>query len=156
VQETGLWIVIVVKYRHNAGTVQFFVSLNTEFFEAVYLWYYGSKRSSTGGSKISYIYCVVFFLTKNNSKIFILRPWCNILRYWNQLMDMDNTRLCKKVFLWDYEISTNNWSSGVRTIMSLVGMAENFQQMLICDINSTRNHFADSLIFWFTSKTSWF
>ena len=59
-------------------------------------------------------------------------------------MDMNNTRLCKKVFLWDYEISTNNWSSGVRTIMSLVGMAENFQQMLICDINSTRNRLLDS------------
>ena len=28
--------------------------------------------------------------------------------------------------------------------MSLVGMAENFQQMLICDINSTRNRLLDS------------
>jgi hypothetical protein len=57
---------------------------------------------------------------------------------------MDNTTLCRKVFLWDYEISTNNWSSGVRTIMSLVGMAENFQQMLKCDINSARNRLLDS------------
>ena len=59
--------------------------------------------------------------------------WYNILRYLNRLMDMDNTRRCKKVFLWDYEISTNNWSSGVRIIMSLVGMADNFLQMLKCD-----------------------
>lgn len=48
-------------------------------------------------------------------------------------MDMDNTRRCKKVFLWDYEISRNNWSSGGRIIMSLVGMADNFLQMLKCD-----------------------
>jgi hypothetical protein len=59
-------------------------------------------------------------------------------------MDMNNTRLCKTVFLWDYEISTNNWSFGVRTIMSLVDMAEHFQQMLKCDINSARNRPLDS------------
>ena len=69
------------------------------------------------------------------------RRWCNILRYWNLLMDMDNTRLCKQVFLWDYEISTNNWSSSVRTIMSLVGMTEHFQQMLKCDITSAKTDF---------------
>ena len=72
------------------------------------------------------------------------RRWCNILRYLNRLMDMNNTRPCKKVFLWDYEISTNNWSSGVRIIMSLVGMAEHFLQMLKCDINSARNRLLDS------------
>ncbi|CAG2247352.1 HARBI1 [Mytilus edulis] len=64
------------------------------------------------------------------------RRWCNMVRYWNRLMDMDNSRLCKRVFLWDYELSTNNWSTSVRTIMSLVGMDDNFQQMLKCDVNS--------------------
>ncbi|XP_063446895.1 uncharacterized protein LOC134726422 [Mytilus trossulus] len=65
------------------------------------------------------------------------RRWCNMdrmVRYWNRLMDMDNSRRCKRVFLWDYELSTNNWSSSVRTIMSLVSMDDNFQQMLKCDV----------------------
>jgi hypothetical protein len=37
-------------------------------------------------------------------------------------MDMDNTRLCKKDFLWDYEISTNNWSSlnGIDTTKAFI------------------------------------
>ncbi|CAG2210522.1 SLC37A4 [Mytilus edulis] len=59
-------------------------------------------------------------------------------------MELDNSRLCKKVFLWDYELlSSNNWSSSVRTIMSLVGMDDNFQQMLKCDINTVRNNLMD-------------
>ena len=50
----------------------------------------------------------------------------------------------KSFFLWDYEISSNNWSSSVRTIMSLVGMTEHFQQMLKCGITSARNRLLDS------------
>ena len=32
------------------------------------------------------------------------RRWFNILRYWNRLVNMDEVRICKKVFLWDYYI----------------------------------------------------
>ena len=39
------------------------------------------------------------------------RRHINIIRYWNRLLDMDNRRLCKQVFQWDYNLCKNNWSS---------------------------------------------
>ena len=33
---------------------------------------------------------------------------------------MDESRICKKVFLWDYNICHNNWSSEVKDIMTKI------------------------------------
>ena len=51
--------------------------------------------------------------------------WLNILRYWNRLVNMDESRICKKVFLWDYNIY-NNWSSEVKDIMTKIGLTRKF------------------------------
>ena len=48
------------------------------------------------------------------------RRWFNILRYWNGLVNMDESRICKTVFLWDYNICHNNWSSEVKDIMTKI------------------------------------
>ena len=37
----------------------------------------------------------------------------NMARYWNRLVNMDNTRITKRVFQWDYESNVNNWSSEI-------------------------------------------
>ena len=66
------------------------------------------------------------------------RCWCNVLRYWNSLFAMDDSRLCKKVFLWDYEICTNNWSSEVKDIMSKNGLRRNFESKDKCIINNVK------------------
>ena len=44
------------------------------------------------------------------------RRWYNMARYWNRLVNMDDNRICKKVFLWDYMICRNNWSAEVKDI----------------------------------------
>ena len=59
--------------------------------------------------------------------------WYNMLRYWNKLIHMDNSRLCKKVFLWDYNICTNNWSAEIKYIMSKIGTTRCFEQLEVCD-----------------------
>ena len=32
------------------------------------------------------------------------RRWCNILRYWNRLIQMDNSRLCKNIYFYGITI----------------------------------------------------
>ena len=64
------------------------------------------------------------------------RRWYTILRYWNRLINMDNSRLCKKVFLWDYNICTNNWSADIKYIMNKIGLTRCFERLEACDTNS--------------------
>ena len=64
------------------------------------------------------------------------RRWCNMLRYWNKLIHMDNSRICKKVFLWDYSICTNNWCAEVKEIMNKLGLTRNFDNLEACDIDT--------------------
>ena len=71
------------------------------------------------------------------------RRHINIVRYWNRLLDMDNSRLCKKVFQWDYRICNNNWSSDVKTIMSSLNLINSFENQRQCDMNSIRTSLYD-------------
>ena len=41
----------------------------------------------------------------------------SMLRTWNKLLNMKSDRLTKRIFLWDYQLNQNNWSSHVRTIL---------------------------------------
>ena len=66
------------------------------------------------------------------------RRWYNMLRYWNRLVNMDDSRICKKVFLWDYNICHNNWSSEVRDIMTKIGIIRQFQSRSSCNLTDVK------------------
>ena len=59
----------------------------------------------------------------------------NILRYWNRLLAMENDRICKHVFLWDYQLQYNNWSCFVKDICEKLNM-NNFEEKSLCDIDA--------------------
>ena len=40
-----------------------------------------------------------------------------MLRLWKRLICMDNTRLTKKIFVWDYSKCRNNWSHEVKQFL---------------------------------------
>lgn len=61
----------------------------------------------------------------------------NMLRYWNRLLKMDNNRLCKHVFMWDYSLSYNNWSCYVKDIFDRIN-CDNFVGKIPCDIVSCK------------------
>lgn len=45
--------------------------------------------------------------------------WICIIRYWNRLISMNDSRLTKKVFIHDFNLKNNNWSSDVeRNVIS--------------------------------------
>ena len=39
-----------------------------------------------------------------------------MIRYWNHLVSLDDNRLTKKIFLWDYALQQANWSSDICNI----------------------------------------
>ena len=61
------------------------------------------------------------------------RRWHNMLRYWNRL-NMDDDRICKNVFLWDYYICFNNWSSEVKAFMMKIGLTRHFENKSPCNL----------------------
>ncbi len=58
-----------------------------------------------------------------------MRRKMNVLRYWNRLLKLDDDRLTKHFFLWDYGIIKNNWSSHVGEILSDISCIERFQNL---------------------------
>ena len=54
------------------------------------------------------------------------RRWRCILRYWNRLQLMDDNRLTKRVFNHDCGLCHNNWSAGVKQIMTDLGFHDEF------------------------------
>ena len=54
----------------------------------------------------------------------------SMLKYWNRLLNMENNRICKQVFLWDYGIQNDNWSSFILGICETLNleMFENLSQ----------------------------
>ena len=71
------------------------------------------------------------------------RRWSNMLRFWNRLINMDNSRLCKKVFLWDYNICTNNWSAEIKDIMNKLGFIRQFEHLECCDVVGSKTGLHD-------------
>ncbi len=53
-----------------------------------------------------------------------LTRWLNMLKYWNRLINLDDNRLTKKIFNWDFSLASNfnyiNWLSEVRAILSSI------------------------------------
>lgn len=55
------------------------------------------------------------------------RRWVNMLRLWNRLVNMDNSRLTRAVFEYDYNFNGHNWCSDVKHILEQVNLMANFR-----------------------------
>lgn len=77
------------------------------------------------------------------------RRFCNIMLLWNRLLKIEDTRLTKKIFLYDYNSCKNNWSSEVKSILGSVQMEQIFTNMLVCDMNSLKRNVSD------LARTEW-
>jgi hypothetical protein len=61
-----------------------------------------------------------------------LERWKNICRYWNRLMNMDQSRMLYQIFIFDYHICKNNWSSEVKAIFNEIGIGKTFESLESC------------------------
>jgi hypothetical protein len=49
-----------------------------------------------------------------------------MLRLWNRLVSFEDSRIVKKIFLWDWQQSNINWCSEIKSIMETINMSEHF------------------------------
>jgi len=75
--------------------------------------------------------------------------WKNMCRYWNRLMNMDNTRILYKIFKNDYQKCKKNWSSEIKTIFSELGMLETFINSETCSLEAIDEKL------WLINKLHW-
>ena len=51
----------------------------------------------------------------------VVRRKMNILRLWNRLEKMSDTRLTKRIYLWDKSQNRNNWSRDCKKVLKEIG-----------------------------------
>ena len=68
------------------------------------------------------------------------RQILKIIRLWNRLILMDNSRLTKKIFLCNYSNSkVNDWPTQVRHIFESMGELDIYNNVQVCDFSYARN-----------------
>ena len=68
----------------------------------------------------------------------INRQKLNMLRLWNRLVKLENNRLTKKIFLWEYSIGRNNWTCNLKTIFNEIENTNCFDNIMICDLRRAK------------------
>ena len=68
-----------------------------------------------------------------------IRRYMNIIRYWNRLINMDNFRLTKKVFLWDRNSRIKTWCSDVMGVLDGISMSDSFEQNVEIDVQLVKD-----------------
>ena len=69
------------------------------------------------------------------------RRYISIIRYWNRLIQMNNERLTKKVFLHDYDQNSNNsWSNDVENIFDSVNLLTHYENKSVCNISKLESN----------------
>ena len=73
--------------------------------------------------------------------------WCSLLlgrkmcslRLWNKLILMDDSRITKHVFNYDYQICKNNWNSKIKKLLTDINMQEYFENKMTINLTYVRN-----------------
>ena len=66
------------------------------------------------------------------------RQKIEMVRYWNRLCEMDNNRLTKHIFLWDYGKNMNNWSNCIKSVLIECNMNDHFINQQSCNLNHVK------------------
>ena len=75
-----------------------------------------------------------------------MRHHANMMRFWNRLVNMDDDRLIKKVFMWDWVLNKANWSSDMLTVLKTVSSENVFRQRVQCDIKDIESRLVNNMM----------
>ncbi len=64
---------------------------------------------------------------------------CNMIRYWNRMLNMDDDRLTKKIFNHDLKLNSFNWCSEICKLLEKCNMKSAFTNREVCDIRLIRD-----------------
>ena len=62
-----------------------------------------------------------------------------MLRYWNRVIIMDNARLERRIFTWDYNKGGDNWSNTISIILNSLNCMHVYRNKTWCDIKEIEN-----------------
>ena len=65
------------------------------------------------------------------------RRYQSLLRYWNKLIAMSNSRLTKKIFNWEYEQNNKSWCCELKVIFNMIDMGQIYESQQPCDLSVT-------------------
>lgn len=64
-----------------------------------------------------------------------IRHKINMLRFWNRLIEMDNERITKKVFMYELNnMQQKTWCAEVKQLLSLLGLSQCFDELSCIDL----------------------
>ena len=61
-----------------------------------------------------------------------------MIRFWNRLINMDNSRLTKQIFNWDYECKTG-WNKEIENVFTQLNLDEYFIHKRVCSLDAALN-----------------
>ena len=64
----------------------------------------------------------------------VYRRWGCMLRMWNRIIQMDDTRITRQVFNMDYQKCFRNWSSEIKSIMDTIGCSNTFNNKTVISL----------------------
>ena len=70
----------------------------------------------------------------------VYRRWINMLWYWNRLLTLDDWRITKIAFQYDYirSFDTNNWCSKILNIMTKLNITDHFYNLTPINIDTAK------------------
>ena len=77
--------------------------------------------------------------------IYIKELLC-MIRYWNRVIIMDNARLERRIFMWDYNKGDNNWSNKISIIFNSIICMHVYINRTWCDIKEIENRLIDNFV----------
>ena len=75
-----------------------------------------------------------------------MRHHVNMIRFWNRIVNMDDARLTKKVFILDWMLCKANWSSKVLTVLKTVSSENVLRRRVQCDIKGIESRLVNNMM----------
>ena len=69
-----------------------------------------------------------------------------MLRYWNRVIIMDNARIERRIFMWDYNKGGDNWSNRISIILNSTNCMHVYRNKTWCDIKVIENRLIDNYV----------
>ncbi len=65
-----------------------------------------------------------------------------MLRFWNRVLNMDESRLTRKMFEYDYKRCKKNWCNDMKQCFNIIGQMSIFEEKTSCNIRELQicNH----------------
>ena len=64
------------------------------------------------------------------------RQKLEMIRLWNRIINMDDDRITKVIFNWEYDLGLSNWCTSVKQILTECGLQQNYETKNLCNLNS--------------------